>query len=142
MVNLSTIEEAEAAWSDYEEVAFIHLENPERYSLRPNREAVPGTKNVYMMSAHHQLHCLKRLHIAFVGLKNLSPQKLTEDLVSIRHAEHCFNYLRQGILCAGDVTLEGLDPEGTLLGYGFNTSVANEMAKGAWTRIEWNMEFT
>ena len=28
------------------------------------------------------------------------------------HYAHCFDYLRQGIICAADSTLEGLTPEG------------------------------
>ncbi|KAI1264680.1 hypothetical protein F5Y18DRAFT_389779, partial [Xylariaceae sp. FL1019] len=39
--------------------------------------------------------------------------------MELAHAEHCFSYLRQGILCAGDTTLEGPDRLGPILGYGF-----------------------
>jgi hypothetical protein len=35
------------------------------------------------------------------------------------HAEHCFDYLRQAILCAADTTLEHVNPEL----YGFETSL-------------------
>lgn len=28
------------------------------------------------------------------------------------HAEHCFDYLREGVMCAGDTTLEGPDSAG------------------------------
>lgn len=29
------------------------------------------------------------------------------------HIDHCFRYLRQSILCCGDVALEGQDPNST-----------------------------
>lgn len=35
------------------------------------------------------------------------------------HQEHCFDYLRQAILCAADTTLEHADPEL----YGFETAL-------------------
>ncbi len=34
-----------------------------------------------------------------------------EDIVDQDHAQHCFDYLRQGLMCAGDVTLEPLDED-------------------------------
>lgn len=130
---------------------FVHIPQSQAYSLRPNKDVVPGTKNVYMLSAYHQLHCLKKLHLAFIDLRISANQKppsstsslnsssplareLSEDhgplqkrsermakeVMNLKHAEHCFAYLRQGIMCAGDTTLEGPDPErrGTLQGWG------------------------
>ena len=57
-----------------------------------------------MTSVYHQLHCLKKLQFAVAELVVGSSQS-----IGIRHVEHCFNYLRQGITCGGDVTLEGPD---------------------------------
>ncbi|CRG86690.1 hypothetical protein PISL3812_03700 [Talaromyces islandicus] len=62
------------------------------------------TEPVYMMSVFHQLHCLKSYLVqayqaAFTG----SP--LTKELA--HHSSHCFDYLRQSVLCAADTTLEG-----------------------------------
>jgi hypothetical protein len=78
-----------------------------------------------MFSAHHQLHCLKQVQLAFVNLAHsyhheVDEEKKGESLgVEVRHVEHCFDYLRQGIVCAGDATLEGPDPGGrSLSGYG------------------------
>jgi hypothetical protein len=101
-----------------ETTAFIYLENPEDYSLYPNRDVILGTQNIYMISAHHQLHCLKKLHIAMTLLAHPPDNSTTEELLGgVKHAEHCFNYLRQGILCAADSALEGPTPENDLLGY-------------------------
>ncbi|KAH7374104.1 hypothetical protein BKA64DRAFT_688656 [Cadophora sp. MPI-SDFR-AT-0126] len=120
MNNLTSIQAVEAAWHDYETTAFVHVDNPERYSLRPNKGVEVGKENIYMLSAYHQLHCLKQLHLVFVGIMRTP----TEDGEfgrgpEMRHVEHCFDYLRQGVLCAGDATLEGPDEGGSsLTGYG------------------------
>lgn len=73
-----------------------------------------------MISAYHQLHCLRKLQIAFTILTSQILNATDQDKeMSVKHAEHCWDYLRQGIVCAGDSTLEGPDVEGgTLLGYG------------------------
>lgn len=78
-----------------------------------------------MLSAHHELHCLKRVQLAFVNLAHsyyhkADGEKRGEMLeAEARHVEHCFDYLRQGIVCAGDATLEGPDPgRRSLSGYG------------------------
>ena len=81
-----------------------------------------------MLSAYHALHCLKKLHLAFVGLQNASSSSVPDpkynsrkgkvdgqdtsknkEEMSLMHAEHCFAYLKQGVMCAGDTTLEGPD---------------------------------
>lgn len=100
-----------------ETTVFVHVPNPLEYGLRPNRDTIPGSRNIYMPTVYHQLHCLKKLQKAFANMTTATPE---DGAVAGMHAEHCFDYLRQGILCAGDSTLEGPDPEGTLLGYGFS----------------------
>jgi len=120
---------------------FVHLSNPEDYSLPPNTNVLPGVSNVYMISAYHQLHCLRELHIALFELRNdfdiamssLNPRHgdhkhpdpenftMAENppKMSWRHVEHCFSYLRQGVMCSGDAVLEGPDSNGkTLQGWG------------------------
>jgi len=102
MTNLTSSHNVETAWRDYgpclnplppEELclscvscslirvlakttAFFHIINPEIYSLPPNKGVKSGTENIYMLSAHHQLHCLKKLHLAFVGLAHESAAKV------------------------------------------------------------------
>ncbi|TKX23757.1 oxidase [Elsinoe australis] len=57
----------------------------------------------YMVSVFHQLHCLSYLVEKFqVGY---SGENLTREVA--HHSAHCFDYLRQSIMCAGDTTLEG-----------------------------------
>ncbi|CAI4212678.1 unnamed protein product [Parascedosporium putredinis] len=57
----------------------------------------------YMVTLYHQLHCLSYLveHLQ----AGYSGARLTEEVA--HHAAHCFDYIRQGIMCAADTTLEG-----------------------------------
>lgn len=56
-----------------------------------------------MMSVFHQLHCLSYIVEHFQ--EGYDGVKLDEEVA--HHSVHCFNYLRQGITCNADVTLEG-----------------------------------
>ncbi len=98
-------------------MAFIHVSDPEAYSLQRNTGVVAGSVDVYMLSVHHQLHCLKQIHLSLVGLGFMdNPIGDGEQRHEMfRHVEHCFEYLRHGIICAGDATLEGPDPSGKVL---------------------------
>lgn len=60
-----------------------------------------------MVSFYHQLHCLREVHLTFVEM--LLGNTLSE--IEVHHVEHCFDYVQQSIMCSGDTTLEGLDPE-------------------------------
>lgn len=58
----------------------------------------------YMMSSFHQLHCLSYLAEHY----NIAP--LSDELA--HHSAHCFDYLRQSIMCSADTTLEGVSEAG------------------------------
>lgn len=53
------------------------------------------------VSMWHQMHCLNHIRAVLVNGDDGSD-----------HTAHCFHYLRQGILCAADTTLE---PGGTIM---------------------------
>lgn len=57
----------------------------------------------YMMSVFHNLHCLSYLAEHFQ--RGYGGKELTKEVA--HHAAHCFSYVRQGITCNADVTLEG-----------------------------------
>ncbi|KAI0480019.1 hypothetical protein F4859DRAFT_513513 [Xylaria cf. heliscus] len=63
--------------------------------------------NVYTLSVVHQLHCLWSIHNNFYTALQ-SDSFPPEDHVW-SHMRHCFDYLRQSLLCAADVTLEQVD---------------------------------
>lgn len=70
----------------------------------------------YTIALYHQLHCLaaikskmSRLQDWYAGDSDNEYLKfaLGEDQVADQHIYHCFDYLRQTLLCHGDMTLEG-----------------------------------
>ncbi|KAF2166609.1 hypothetical protein M409DRAFT_23243 [Zasmidium cellare ATCC 36951] len=70
------------------------------YTLDPLNTGSP--QEAYMLSAPHQLHCLSTIMHSYGKLWNGA-----DETHMAEHIAHCFDYLRQGILCAGDVTVEG-----------------------------------
>ncbi|KAI1341147.1 hypothetical protein F5Y15DRAFT_25745 [Xylariaceae sp. FL0016] len=62
----------------------------------------------YMMSVFHQLHCLSYLVSHYQ--QGYAGAELTEDVA--HHSAHCFDYLRQSIMCAADTNLEGATDAG------------------------------
>ncbi|KAK4500700.1 hypothetical protein PRZ48_008889 [Zasmidium cellare] len=85
---------------------FIAIPNPHQYGLsggfpRPNT-TVPTES--YVLSIFHQLHCLMALRQDTHDLLN---QTLYHPAnINMTHNNHCYEYIRQAILCAGDMTLE------------------------------------
>ncbi|PIG83870.1 hypothetical protein AARAC_001829 [Aspergillus arachidicola] len=92
---------------------FVTVPDPEAYDLKPNREVVPGTNNTFMVSVYHQLHCLKIIHLALLPIispqERLGPGTQDDHGFEHNHLEHCLDYLRQSVMCSGDVTLEPPD---------------------------------
>jgi len=74
------------------------IENSHKGKLEP----------VYMVSSFHQLHCLTYLATQFAAA--LDGMELNQGVA--HHTAHCFDYLRQGIMCSADTTLEGKSDEG------------------------------
>ncbi|KAK4182493.1 hypothetical protein QBC35DRAFT_395877 [Podospora australis] len=112
--SVRTLDEVTKAWSIYglPHSGFVHLSQDEilQYpGLIPNQHVVAtggNIDNVYMISAFHGLHCLQSLQRAFAIVTDNSTNGNYEFAL---HANHCFNYLRQVVLCAADFTLEGPD---------------------------------
>ncbi|KAM7208540.1 protein of unknown function (DUF3328) domain containing protein [Naviculisporaceae sp. PSN 640] len=110
--------EVERAWSAYNlpSMGFVHIPDPAYFNLKPNSGVVKGVENVYMISAMHQLHCLEKLQTMFVRLRqgavpgvNVSGKLGAAAAWEMNHQAHCFDYLRQGVICAADGTLESPD---------------------------------
>ncbi|KAK0384952.1 hypothetical protein NLU13_7431 [Sarocladium strictum] len=78
----------------------------------PLPEYFPNT--VFTTSMTHQLHCLYTIIEAYSALQTGHHEHLSQE--TPWHLSHCFDYLRQSIMCCGDVALEGQQttfPEGT-----------------------------
>jgi len=53
-------------------------------------------RRIFLLSFHHQMHCLW-----FIQLELMKPEPMPDF-----HLHHCFNYLRQAILCEAADSLE------------------------------------
>ncbi|RDW91743.1 hypothetical protein BP5796_02908 [Coleophoma crateriformis] len=58
----------------------------------------------YALTMHHQIHCLGLMKHVFISAERNEPIPST----SFRHMDHCVEYIRQSIMCYGDLTLEPL----------------------------------
>ncbi|KAF2664202.1 hypothetical protein BT63DRAFT_460503 [Microthyrium microscopicum] len=72
---------------------------PRPYHLRSNPKA-----NGYSIANFHQYHCLWMI---MRGYGNAVFNVTDANPDHLRHVTHCFDYLRQSVLCAGDSALEG-----------------------------------
>jgi len=87
----------------------VNVTHPEQYNNLPHPIHDYPNHTVYTTSLTHQLHCLYTVIEAYNTMKirvdmpqaNVSPIKMPW------HINHCFEYIRQAIMCAGDVALEG-----------------------------------
>ncbi|KEZ43964.1 hypothetical protein SAPIO_CDS4171 [Scedosporium apiospermum] len=85
---------------------YVQFQDADSYDL-PNPYITPVNRTSdgpgYMVSLYHQLHCLSYLVEHFQA--GYSGVELTDEIA--HHSSHCFDYLRQAIMCAADTTLEG-----------------------------------
>ncbi|KAH7393326.1 hypothetical protein BKA64DRAFT_83546 [Cadophora sp. MPI-SDFR-AT-0126] len=70
----------------------------------PQEDGRVEVKNEYFcISMFHQLHCIAGIKSAFESMMN---ENDTTHMEHSSHLAHCFDYLRQGVMCAGDMTME------------------------------------
>ncbi|KAI5927177.1 hypothetical protein F4810DRAFT_433128 [Camillea tinctor] len=118
--------ESNAAWDSLMPSGrgFVLVENPEDYGLGPGVPTDVGPDR-YSISMFHQLHCLGMIRESYYAMvRQERPDIYGQELLSDEeqketqrtHIGHCFDYIRQAIMCAGDLTLEGLlkTPSGEL----------------------------
>lgn len=91
---------------------FILLANSslEQYSLPLGKSTDRG--QVYDISLFHQLHCLANIRIHLFTLLAAMDRNNTQEIYDLllkpkeAHVFHCFDYIRQALMCAGDMTIE------------------------------------
>ncbi|KAI1409258.1 hypothetical protein F5Y13DRAFT_193498 [Hypoxylon sp. FL1857] len=100
---------SEAAWSSIIPIGrgFVH-----------HAQLAPFISNV---AVFHQLHCLHAIVVAYYDalmsppLANLTDipdfDNSTATRIAPFHIRHCFDYIRQALMCAADTSLEVLDQE-------------------------------
>ncbi|KAF2770693.1 hypothetical protein EJ03DRAFT_247723, partial [Teratosphaeria nubilosa] len=93
---------------------FINISNPEKYGLLHGIRT-PGGPDQYSIAMFHQLHCamireshfnLTEILLTDAELNNSRAADAAREDLSFEHIRHCFAYLAQAILCAGDTTVE------------------------------------
>ncbi|KAK3681698.1 hypothetical protein B0T22DRAFT_300091 [Podospora appendiculata] len=108
----------------------VWIENPSQWGLpqgilapfdHPNTPD-PKPQDFYVISILHQLHCLNMIRFQYYQEKNRADMSASPDAFKWKvHVEHCFEYLRVGISCGGDLIIEGNSP--IKVGEGHATSV-------------------
>ncbi|KAH8894750.1 hypothetical protein GQ53DRAFT_643036 [Thozetella sp. PMI_491] len=87
-------------------LGYVRIADSENYDNLPT--PLPEYDGaVFTTSVTHQLHCLYKLEEFFASMmmSNGTGDGILES--AGWHSRHCFEYLRQSILCCGDMTLEG-----------------------------------
>ncbi|XMA08228.1 hypothetical protein WAI453_001019 [Rhynchosporium graminicola] len=99
-------EEGNRAWDELVPVkhGLFALADPYRYDLQPGHED-KNDENVawFGVAVFHQLHCLRALRDTVRQLKTGQPAR---DWGGPDHLEHCLDYIRQGLMCSADTTIE------------------------------------
>ncbi|KAF5341925.1 hypothetical protein D9611_001096 [Ephemerocybe angulata] len=69
----------------------------------PHRsESTDNTNMAFSVAMYHQIHCLDLIRYDLLQSRNATGAfKLHSG-----HADHCYNYVRKGLLCGSDTTLE------------------------------------
>jgi len=70
-------------------------------------KTAPG-ETVFQIDMFHQLHCLQRIRTDLLNapfMHILNPNRTSLDDAYGRHTLHCVDYLRQAVMCNGDLTL-------------------------------------
>ncbi|KAK3073640.1 hypothetical protein LTR53_004599 [Teratosphaeriaceae sp. CCFEE 6253] len=108
-------QERDAAWSGMMPAGdgFILIANhtaQETHHLPLGKATSRG--QVYDISVFHQLHCLanirKHLFLLQAAMDGDNKQDIYDMLLQPQedHVHHCFDYIRQALMCAGDMTVE------------------------------------
>ncbi|KAF6844327.1 hypothetical protein CMUS01_01202 [Colletotrichum musicola] len=97
-------------------LGYLEIKNASTFNNLPVPLPEFAPRTVFTTSMTHQLHCLFAILESYAGLTVNGTADVdmhshipegTEGAEGGWHLQHCFEYLRQAILCAGDVALEG-----------------------------------
>ncbi|KAF2202054.1 hypothetical protein GQ43DRAFT_392945 [Delitschia confertaspora ATCC 74209] len=84
-------------------MGFQWVKDPSKYNNLPKPIDWDPGMTVFTTSVTHQLHCLWAIVQTYSGIKSNVP--IPDD--HHWHMIHCFDYLRQTIMCSADTALEG-----------------------------------
>ncbi|PTB78927.1 hypothetical protein M440DRAFT_1327089, partial [Trichoderma longibrachiatum ATCC 18648] len=112
--------ESDAAWDNLlpDGHGFVLVEFPEKHGLQPGIPTELGIDR-YSINMFHQPHCLGMLRESLLAAAehrqaNISAEAgLKGEQLHESHDQrvvHCLDYLRQSIMCCGDMSLEWASP--------------------------------
>ncbi|KAI5357223.1 Putative mycotoxin biosynthesis protein UstYa [Septoria linicola] len=105
---------------------FVPVQDPPKYKGLPppliynkwsNSTQSYEPTSWYSTAVFHQIHCLKGMleeylsHHGVLSPDHVHTRRSAGLLSRSGHMLHCFDYLREAIMCLGDTALEGSDPE-------------------------------
>jgi Mycotoxin biosynthesis protein UstYa len=101
----------EAQWDQHVNNAvlgYIQIPNPSAYHLKHGVNYGLNNTEIFSISMYHQLHCLAMIRHAYYHPLDAHMHHGGRSDASQRtvHLDHCFDYLRQAITCAADMTVE------------------------------------
>ncbi|KAI0174124.1 hypothetical protein BJ166DRAFT_492666 [Pestalotiopsis sp. NC0098] len=102
----ATISELNELWDTHIpwESGIIAMDKDEARNLGlPDSQPFPwdaGQKSIYIVNAHHILHCVRNLYISIQQYRTNTPQT-----VNYPHILHCLDSLRTETMCSADDTL-------------------------------------
>lgn len=86
----------------------MEVKDPSQYNNLPTAIHDYPNHTVFTTSVTHQLHCLYTILSAYNKLKIAVTSPVRGEHPNMSwHMDHCFEYIRQAIMCSGDVALEG-----------------------------------
>ncbi|KAI1489094.1 hypothetical protein F5X96DRAFT_642251 [Biscogniauxia mediterranea] len=87
-------------------LGYLEIKEPQNYDNLPKQLESFKKKDKFVVTSSmtHQLHCLHSIAEAYAALTQ-TPAKVPRT--NGWNLSHCFDYLRQSIMCCGDVALEG-----------------------------------
>lgn len=89
---------------------FVVVKDPQRYGLQPGKDSDQGS--LYDISVFHQLHCLKHIRTYLYTTLEVAQKNAHDDATEKflnhpdEHVFHCFDYIRQALMCNADMTVE------------------------------------
>ncbi|OIW28786.1 hypothetical protein CONLIGDRAFT_654897 [Coniochaeta ligniaria NRRL 30616] len=85
-------------------LGYVEVPHPETHNNLP--KPLDGySATVFTTAMTHQLHCLYAIVEVYSGMASNNTDKVPKE--TPWHLNHCFEYLRQSIMCCGDTALEG-----------------------------------
>lgn len=118
MSNPISIAQSRLTWSQ-EGNGFVVINDYKEHGLPPGKQSDNG--DIYDISLFHQLHCLtgirNHLYLLQGSIGRNNSQQIQDILLNpqVPHVQHCFDYIRQALMCAGDMTIEWprTEPDGS-----------------------------